>query len=263
VQNISCVVTLLTNGRAALATSFCIFKYMALYSVIQSCTVTIVYYYIIDLSTNAYYFVDICTILPLSFTMGMSGANEVLTKFQPTGRLISFPVLFSVIGTGILQILGQVTVLIILQNGNYVEQCPAGFDSEDGPCYTDGSIWIVSTFQYTVVAMAFMAGRPFRKPVWNNYAFSCFFVALILVDSYFCWNPWNDEWFNDDANFAASTMRIYQAGLSGKIFIVAVVNSTLTMFYERIVVKYCSEWYERRKKRRMTTNGERLTVKVL
>jgi len=45
VQDISCVITLLRYGRAALATSFQCFKYMALYSIIQFCTLTIVYAY--------------------------------------------------------------------------------------------------------------------------------------------------------------------------------------------------------------------------
>lgn len=44
VQDIRCVVTVLKEGRCALVTSFQCFKYMALYSMIQFGTTTILYF---------------------------------------------------------------------------------------------------------------------------------------------------------------------------------------------------------------------------
>ena len=43
VANITCVLKLIQEGRCALVTSFGIFKYMALYSLIQFITVLILY----------------------------------------------------------------------------------------------------------------------------------------------------------------------------------------------------------------------------
>uniref|UniRef100_A0A4W4FIQ9 Cation-transporting ATPase n=1 Tax=Electrophorus electricus TaxID=8005 RepID=A0A4W4FIQ9_ELEEL len=43
--NISCVPDLIREGRAALVTSFCVFKFMALYSMIQYISVTLLYYH--------------------------------------------------------------------------------------------------------------------------------------------------------------------------------------------------------------------------
>lgn len=43
VQNISCLVLLMLEGRCALVTSFAAFKYMALYSLIQFFTILILY----------------------------------------------------------------------------------------------------------------------------------------------------------------------------------------------------------------------------
>uniref|UniRef100_A0A4W6FJD6 ATPase 13A3 n=1 Tax=Lates calcarifer TaxID=8187 RepID=A0A4W6FJD6_LATCA len=42
-SNISCVPNLIREGRAALITSFCVFKFMALYSIIQYLSVTLLY----------------------------------------------------------------------------------------------------------------------------------------------------------------------------------------------------------------------------
>ena len=74
----------------------------------QSTTMTIVYCYLVDIPSAGYYYEDICMILPLAFTMGLSGAYKKLTIYQPPERLISFPILFSVIGQGIIQAFGQV-----------------------------------------------------------------------------------------------------------------------------------------------------------
>jgi len=75
---------------------------MALYSVIQFTTLTIVYAFQIDLSNADYYYIDIIVILPISFTMAFSGAYRKLTIEQPTGRLISVPILMSVIGISVI-----------------------------------------------------------------------------------------------------------------------------------------------------------------
>jgi len=77
--DIACVIVLLRYGRSALSTSFQCFKYMALYSVIQFTSLTIVYAFQIDLSNADYYYEDIITVLPISFTMAFSGAYRKLT----------------------------------------------------------------------------------------------------------------------------------------------------------------------------------------
>jgi len=96
------------QGRSALATSFQAFKYMALYSTIQFTTITILYYYLIELTNWHYYHIDIVIILFLSATMAMSKTYKYLTNSPPTARLISVQILTSVIGTGIIQIVFQV-----------------------------------------------------------------------------------------------------------------------------------------------------------
>lgn len=59
-------------------------------------------------------------ILPLSATMAMSGTYEHLTKFQPTGRLISVQILSSVIGQGLITICFQVIITPLLACINYL-----------------------------------------------------------------------------------------------------------------------------------------------
>ncbi|CAG08103.1 unnamed protein product [Tetraodon nigroviridis] len=66
--NISCVPSLIREGRAALITSFCVFKFMALYSIIQYISVTLLYSILSNLGDFQFLFIDIAIILFIVFT---------------------------------------------------------------------------------------------------------------------------------------------------------------------------------------------------
>ena len=81
---------------------------MALYSMIEFMTVTLMYLYTTDISDNQFLFIDLVLIIPIATTMSWSKAYPVLSKEQPTSTLISLNVLMSVIGQIIIQLLFQV-----------------------------------------------------------------------------------------------------------------------------------------------------------
>lgn len=60
IPNISCLIWLILEGRCALVTSFEIFKYMALYSLIQFMSILILY-------TVSFYFDDVIIIIVFIF----------------------------------------------------------------------------------------------------------------------------------------------------------------------------------------------------
>jgi cation-transporting P-type ATPase 13A2 len=91
-----------------LVTSYQCFKYMALYSMIQFTSVTILYFYLYNLSNWNYYHEDVMAVLPFSSTMALSGTADILTRLKPAGRLMSLNILLSVIGQVAIQMLFQV-----------------------------------------------------------------------------------------------------------------------------------------------------------
>uniref|UniRef100_A0A669B5V4 ATPase 13A3 n=1 Tax=Oreochromis niloticus TaxID=8128 RepID=A0A669B5V4_ORENI len=103
--NISCVPNLIREGRAALITSFCVFKFMALYSIIQYISVTLLYSILSNLGDFQFLFIDIAIILLIVFTMSLNPAWKELVSRRPPSGLISGPLLFSVL-TQILICLG-------------------------------------------------------------------------------------------------------------------------------------------------------------
>lgn len=112
IQDISCIVKLLREGRCALSTSFQCFKYMALYSMIQFASVVMLYDSFSNLSDNQFLWIDLILIFPLAIFMSYTKSSKTLSTYMPTANLISFPVLSSVIGQILIQFGFQVIVEI-------------------------------------------------------------------------------------------------------------------------------------------------------
>ncbi|CCO31350.1 hypothetical protein BN14_05390 [Rhizoctonia solani AG-1 IB] len=69
--DIGCVIEVIREGRAALVTSFSCFKYMALYSLIQFTTVTLLYSFASSLGDFQFLYIDLFIIIPIAVTSGL------------------------------------------------------------------------------------------------------------------------------------------------------------------------------------------------
>jgi cation-transporting ATPase 13A2 len=92
------VTTLLLEGRGALATSFALFKFMIMYSVIQTTAVMLCYVFLNLMADLQFLWVDLFLILPLSFCMGLTRPEIRLTDVRPPATLFRWSVLLSLIG---------------------------------------------------------------------------------------------------------------------------------------------------------------------
>ncbi|XP_060054474.1 polyamine-transporting ATPase 13A3 isoform X2 [Erinaceus europaeus] len=197
--SISCVPNLIREGRAALMTSFCVFKFMALYSIIQYFSVTLLYSILSNLGDFQFLFIDLAIILVVVFTMSLNPAWKELVAQRPPSGLISGALLFSV--------LSQIVICIGFQSFGFfwVKQQPwyEVWHPHSDACNTTGSLYwnssylynetelderniqnyenttvfFISCFQYLIVAIAFSKGKPFRQPCYKNY----FFVVSVII----------------------------------------------------------------------------------
>jgi len=78
--NVSGVLRLIREGRAALVTSLSCFKYMALYAMIQTCTVTMLYSLNSNLADFQFLYIDLVLILPLALCSKSPLPNLSKTK---------------------------------------------------------------------------------------------------------------------------------------------------------------------------------------
>ncbi|XP_038820187.1 probable cation-transporting ATPase 13A3 [Salvelinus namaycush] len=198
--NISCVPNLIREGRAALITSFCVFKFMALYSIIQYLSVTLLYSILSNLGDFQFLFIDVAIILIIAFTMSLNPAWKVLVARRPPSSLISGPLLFSVL-TQILTCLAfQVLAFVWVRGQSWYEKWTPLSDAcnvssanlTHGPNitlhvdhkniknYENTTLFYVSSFQYLAVAIIFSKGKPFRQPSYKNWPFMLSCMALYI-----------------------------------------------------------------------------------
>lgn len=182
-KNISCVVTLLLEGRAALSTSFSCFKFMALYSMIQFTSLILLYSFGSSLGDNQFVYIDLVIILPLGMLMSRFAPSQRLVDQQPETKLISPSVLFSLFTQIIYQSLAQIYIfaLIFLDPSHSIPENVPGNPNTFNP--ENAAIFLISSFLYIFSAMIFCSWRPFRSfyvPFYLYAGFSTIFSTQIL-----------------------------------------------------------------------------------
>uniref|UniRef100_A0A4W2H061 Cation-transporting ATPase n=1 Tax=Bos indicus x Bos taurus TaxID=30522 RepID=A0A4W2H061_BOBOX len=190
--NIECVPHLIKEGRAALVTSFCMFKYMALYSMIQYVGVLLLYWETNNLSNYQFLFQDLAITTIIGVTMNLNGAYPKLVPFRPAGRLISPPLLLSVILNILLSLAMHIVGFILVQRQPWYSlgihsACTVQNDtiskltvSPTAPVkngtngvftsFENTTIWFLGTINCIIVALVFSKGKPFRQPTYKNSA---------------------------------------------------------------------------------------------
>nr|XP_060635789.1 polyamine-transporting ATPase 13A3-like [Anolis sagrei ordinatus] len=124
--NISCVPDLIREGRAALVTSFCVFKFMALYSIIQYLSILLLYSILRNLGDIQYLFIDVAIILSLAFTMSLNRAWKELVPQRPPTSLVSPQLLLSVLTQVFLSLGFQVGAFLLVRGQPWYRQQQSG-----------------------------------------------------------------------------------------------------------------------------------------
>ena len=116
---ISSLIVLIKEGRCALCTSINCFKFMTLYSMIQFLCVSILYMFNANMSIEQYIYADVLLVIPLAFTMNLSKPAKELSIKSPIYKLLSFEVLFSVIGQICIVFIFQIIGIMVLLKQNW------------------------------------------------------------------------------------------------------------------------------------------------
>ncbi|KAJ4483302.1 hypothetical protein J3R30DRAFT_3834078 [Lentinula aciculospora] len=171
--DIGCVIGLIKEGRSALVTSFSCFKYMALYSLIQFTTVTLLYSFASSLGDFQFLYIDLFIIIPIAVTMGRTLPYPRIYIKRPTASLVSRKVLSSIIGQIIITSTVQIWAYSWVRGQEWYTQPPSP-DTKDGSNQLESTnfensvLFLISCFQYIMVAGVFSIGPPYRKPMWTN-----------------------------------------------------------------------------------------------
>ncbi|KAJ7178426.1 hypothetical protein C8R43DRAFT_973384 [Mycena crocata] len=171
--DIGCVIEVIKEGRAALVTSFSCFKYMALYSMIQFTSVTLLYSFASSLGDFQFLYIDLFIIIPVAVTMGRTLPYPRIHSRRPTASLVSKKVLASLVGQIIITSGVQIWGYLWVRGQPWYTPPPTSDpSSEDNHLesenYENSTLFLLSCFQYVLVAAVFSIGPPYRKSMWTN-----------------------------------------------------------------------------------------------
>ena len=168
VFDISCVPEVIREGRAALCTSFCCFKYMSLYSAIQFSTVSFLYASASNLGDFQFLFIDIFLVLPIAIFMGWTGPFPVLSRKRPTSSLVSRKVLVPLLGQVLLCILIQTAVFEWVKKEPWYIPPHVKKNKSNIKNSQNTALFTISCFQYIFSGVVLSVGPPFRQPLAYN-----------------------------------------------------------------------------------------------
>lgn len=246
IQNISCVITLLREGRCAMTTSFQAFKFIELYSFIQFFTCLMCYCVDAAITDHQFLYIDLVALVPLSIFSAWTGPHPELNKFLPTETLFYFPVLLSVFASAAIQLGFQVYFYInVNYQSFYVPPYNIGDDSVQHDLmvsYEDTALFQISNFQYLTTCCAFLVAYPFRKPFYTNFWFTFTIVGIFICDILFLVlndNNWLNKFFN---------VLPYTGQMSYKYNIAVGIgaNTILTFITEKVIAVPFTAFYDRK-----------------
>ncbi|XP_049608682.1 polyamine-transporting ATPase 13A2 isoform X2 [Syngnathus scovelli] len=181
-QNISCVPLLIREGRCSLVTAFSLFRYMAVYSMIQFCSVLILYTVSTNLADLQFLFIDVALVTLLAIVMGKGGPSEKLSPYRPPANLMALPVLGSLFIHISMIILAQLTALFITTSQDwYIPLNSTVFGTANLPNMDNTSVFSLSGFQYIFMAVVVTKGLPHKKPIYHNVIFLGLLLVLFAV----------------------------------------------------------------------------------
>ena len=172
----------LKEGKATLAASFQCFKFMGLYSMVQLMSVLTLYLLKTNFSTLEFLYVDLFTVIPLTFVIGITKAYPVLTSDQPAGSIFSLAVAISIAGQCAIQMLFIALTYYALAVQSWYT--PLGHSMQAPVPITENTVFfLLSNFQYLTACLVYSRGPPFRMPLYTNM----WFMGTVSVLFAFNW----------------------------------------------------------------------------
>lgn len=233
--DISSVSRVLREGRAALSTSFGIFKFMIAYSLTEFLSVAFLYYFDSNLTDFQFLFIDVALIVNFAFFFGMTEAF--------TGKLYAVPPLTSLLGVvPIVSLIGQMLFILVTQYASYLALTMFPWyvrhtyeGDEANECWENYVIYTVSMFQYIILAVVFSHGAPYRRSVVTNKQLMVSVAVMTAISIYITVSP--AEWLSKflELRMPKDVLMCYI------ILALASFNFVVALFFERMIVQYLME----------------------
>ncbi|XP_055580031.1 probable cation-transporting ATPase 13A4 isoform X5 [Falco biarmicus] len=263
--SIACVPELIKEGRAALVTSFCMFKYMALYSTIQYLGVLLLYWQLNSFGNYQFLFQDLAITTVIGVTMSFTGACPKLVPYRPPSQLISPPLLLSVVLNILFSLSMQIFGFVVVQEqpwysktnihsaclsaNNHMENSSSisslglhgmrdeahGQTDNGYKSYENTTVWLLSTINCLIVALVFSKGKPFRQPIYTNYVFLLVLIGQLSICLILVFADIDDLYSKMDLVCTPTTWRI-------SMVVMLAVTLAVSFLVEEAVIENRALW---------------------
>ncbi|XP_040284285.1 probable cation-transporting ATPase 13A4 isoform X2 [Bufo bufo] len=195
--NIQCVPKLIKEGRNCLVTSFFMFKYIAMYAIIELICVMLLMWKNKLLGTRHYLMQDVAITIAVILTISLTGPALKLAPYRPPGQLISPPLLLSMVLHTIFTLIVQTIAFVVVQKQPWFHDfdvfsgcLPLNHSAQNitidenlliSRNFLTTTMWFVSGMNLIIVEFVFCKGRPFRKPIYTNYVFTFILIAQLAA----------------------------------------------------------------------------------
>lgn len=232
--NISCIPKVIREGRAALVTSFGVFKFMVAYSLTEFLSVIILYGIDSNLNNFQFLFIDICLVVNFASFFGKTSAySKELVKEPPMTSLLGFIPLISLICFMIIATFFQYLAYYVIQTFDWFT--PYKYNPDEPLLfysYENYAVFCVSLFQYIIMAVVFSKGRPYREPFYSNLTFFTSLVVMTMICGYITVHP---------ATWIKNTMELKVPPYHSMALIIlamAFVNFIICLVIESFIIEY-------------------------
>ncbi|XP_075427203.1 putative cation-transporting ATPase 13A4 isoform X2 [Ascaphus truei] len=199
ITNIECVSELIKEGRAALVTSFCMFKYMSMFGLIEYINTLLLYWQQNIFGNNQFLVHDFAIMFVIFLTMSSTPSYPKLAPYRPPGQLLSPSMLLSVLYNVLFTIAMQTYAFLVIQKqpwystDDVFSACDPGNESlnrnltfllidkrtkKNYESFENTTLWLLTAVHFVILAFVFSKGKPFRQPLYTNYVF----LAALMVE---------------------------------------------------------------------------------
>ncbi|XP_008070000.1 probable cation-transporting ATPase 13A5 [Carlito syrichta] len=259
--NIECVPHLIREGRAALVSSFGVFKYLSMYAIIQFTGTSLLYWQLQLFGNYQYLMQDIAITLMVCLTMSSTHAYPKLAPYRPAGQLLSPPLLLSVFLNSCFSYVVQICAFLyvkqqpwycevykysecFLANQNHFSTNMSLERNWTGNAtlipgsilsFESTTLWPLTTINYITLAFVFSKGKPFRKPIYTNYIFSFLLLSALGLTIFILFSDFQDIYSGMELIPTITSWRVL-------ILVVALIQFCVSFFVEDAILQNRELW---------------------
>jgi cation-transporting ATPase 13A2 len=143
------------------------------------------------LSDTQFLFIDLVITTTLAVTIGRQGPANRLGVKRPPGSLVAATNLIPIVLQIFTCVAVQIGAMYFLYQQDWFEPVPDRAKGEEvTQCWENTVMFVVSSFQYLILAFVYSKGKPYRQMLIRNFwflfsalALTCFQVWLLIAPS--------------------------------------------------------------------------------